>query len=250
MTDQSPLTKFKTSKRTKLSYMGDDILFKIFVKCHPKTVGRLKTLNKQWRDRLHRSLFARLNWKENDEHEQSLVPAELEDYGYFSIIGSDRGNICLRYSKSKQGIELMVWNPLTKVVAPVDDLSYKYWGYNIGWGGLFNTHPSHLIGFSLEDATVFQDEIPSDKIRDCHAITKLNKGLAFVAYMDVGERRELEVWSIGAPKIGPSAGRSYIIYKTSVSLTAQQYYMVMRLSPHLTQGLPCPIQMMNEGLRL
>ncbi|MED6127992.1 hypothetical protein PIB30_093354 [Stylosanthes scabra] len=294
MSEQIDMAKGKRTKRSRLPYLGEDVLFKIFTKCHPKTIGRLRMLSHHWNDRLRGPVFARLNWRENDERDKSLmvgcgytsyndkshwavavsakdgavsdvrVPIQLEDYGYYSIIGSDRGNLCVKFSKTGEQVEFMVWNPLTKVVAEVDDQSFNYWGYSvsvyafgylsdgwqyrvvylfkkmysnkkfnwlkwnslerywsqkgefeydihkigptsvvisgvvywIGWGGIMNTHPTHLIGFFLEDATFFQDEIPEGNRREFHSIAKLNKGLAFVAYQDVAYQRQVEVWSI------------------------------------------------------
>ncbi|MED6186165.1 hypothetical protein PIB30_064162 [Stylosanthes scabra] len=102
-------------KRYRLPYLGDDVLFKIFVKCHPKIVGRLRALNKYWSVRLKGLEFAKENWAERkgradtgDEIAMDL-PFELVDYSYFNVVDTDLGNICLRYavnghnSKQSQG---------------------------------------------------------------------------------------------------------------------------------------------------
>ncbi|MED6162085.1 hypothetical protein PIB30_066999 [Stylosanthes scabra] len=84
----------KKERGSGLPYLGDDILFKIFVKCHPKTVGRLMALSKFWSKRLTGKLF----WEEI----ALQPPVKLVEYGYFVIIGSDRGNMCIRCLETRE----------------------------------------------------------------------------------------------------------------------------------------------------
>ncbi|MED6111994.1 hypothetical protein PIB30_057513 [Stylosanthes scabra] len=275
-------------------YLGDDILFQIFVKCHPKTVGRLRALSKYWSIKLNGVEFAKQNWLERNERDQSLLicygytsyndrahwfvrvraetgeeipmdlPFELVDYGYFSMIGSDMDNLCIRFSGNGHDHKIIVWNPITKDMVELQDQAHEYWGftvstyafgflpdcisyrvvyffkkdyddrelqwvlwnsddrrwnqygmfvsdiskigptfvldnsvaYFIGWGGLFNIHPSHIIGFCLQDGDMFQDEIPKDKVRRFNSITKFNHGLGYVAYEDIDFSKEVTVWSL------------------------------------------------------
>ncbi|MED6180036.1 hypothetical protein PIB30_006525 [Stylosanthes scabra] len=241
MSEQIPITKGKRTKRNKLPYLGEDVLFKIFVKCHPKTVRRLRMLSHHWNDRLrgYNSYNDKTHWVVAVDAEDDIVsniqfPVQLEDYGYFSIIDSDRGNLCINYSKTWEEVKLMVWNPLTKVVAEVDDQSYKYWGFNVSiyafgylkdgwqyrvvylfkkiytdrkfnwlmWNSLkrYWSHEGefesdiHKIGPT--SVVIKGDEIPEENISQFHSIAKLNKGHAFVAYNDVRFKSQLDVWSI------------------------------------------------------
>ncbi|MED6206854.1 hypothetical protein PIB30_030518 [Stylosanthes scabra] len=281
----------KRERAHNLSYLGDDILFKIFVKCHPKTVGRLRTLSKAWSKRLQGKEFVEQNWKENEDRNESVIiaygytdhgekshwgvgvnvdsgvemimelPVSTVQHGFFTIIGSERGNLCARFSDNGEDVGVMVWNPVTKHVAQIDDkvrlhvgssvsvygfgyldesweyrvmYLYKklyddhslYWYmwnsihrcwntignyptgikkvgptyvavkgviYWIGWGGFFNLDPTHVIGFSLNDANFFEDEIPVENVLSFHRICKFKEGLGFISYADVGLDREVNV---------------------------------------------------------
>ncbi|MED6182828.1 hypothetical protein PIB30_032396 [Stylosanthes scabra] len=115
---------------------------RIFVKCHAKTVGRLRTLSKFWSERLKGKLFVEQHWEENEDRDDNVLiglgytpygekshccvgvnadtgeetdlqpPLTLVEYDFFIIIGSDRGNLCIRYSEKGEECGLMVWNPI------------------------------------------------------------------------------------------------------------------------------------------
>ncbi|MED6112852.1 hypothetical protein PIB30_065481 [Stylosanthes scabra] len=244
-----------------LPYLGDDVLFKIFVKCHPKTVGRLRALSKFWSKRLTGKLFVEQNWKENEDRDP---PVKLVEYGYFVIIGYDRGNMCIRCSEIGEVVKVIVWNLLTQAIVKIEDQARNYWGYSvsvyafgyldesweyrvvylykklyqnssinwimwnsihrcwnhfgeyqtdirkvgptsvvvkgviywIGWCGFFNLQPTHVVAFSLDDASFFEDPIPAENLLSFHNICSFNKGLGFIAYQDVGLDREVSVWSL------------------------------------------------------
>ncbi|MED6221863.1 hypothetical protein PIB30_058800 [Stylosanthes scabra] len=286
----------KRERPFNLPYLGDDVLFMIFVKCHPKIVGRLRTLSKAWSTRLEGKDFVEQNWKENEDRDESVIigygytsdgdkshwgvavnadsgeetpmelPVSTVQHGFFTIIGSERGNLCVRFSDNGEEIGVMVWNPVTKHVAEIDDKAHLYqrysvsvyafgyldesWEYRvvylyksryedinfywymwnsihrcwyslgnypteikkvgpthvvvrgviywIGWGGLFNLEPTHVLGFSLDDANFFEDEIPVENVLSFHRICKFKKGLGFISYGDVGLDREVNVWSVSA----------------------------------------------------
>ncbi|MED6112850.1 hypothetical protein PIB30_065479 [Stylosanthes scabra] len=284
----------KKERGSGLPYLGDDVLFKIFVKCHPKTVGKLRALSKFWSKRMTGKLLVEQNWKENKDCDVSVVvgygytpyadkthwcvgvnadngeeialqpPVKLVEYGYFVIISSDRGNMFIRCSETGEVVKVIVWNPVTQAVVEIEDQARSYWGYSvsvyafgyldesweyrivylykklyqdssinwimwnsihrcwnhfgeyqtnirkvgptsvvvkgviywIGWCGFFNLQLTHVVAFSLDDASFFEDPIPAKNLLSFHSICSLNKGLGFIAYQDVGLDREVSVWSL------------------------------------------------------
>ncbi|MED6183666.1 hypothetical protein PIB30_039785 [Stylosanthes scabra] len=125
------------------------------------TVGRVRCTSNTWRWQLRGPEFARLNWIANDHRsvtdlfghgyssygEKSnwathvnagdnsvnivRLPFEIKEAGYFTIVGSDNGNLCVKYSHTGEDTEILVLNPLTKKVVHVDDQSYRHIFYKV-----------------------------------------------------------------------------------------------------------------------
>ncbi|MED6205791.1 hypothetical protein PIB30_020917 [Stylosanthes scabra] len=74
------------------------------------------------------------------------LPFEIREAGYFTIVGSDNGNICVTYSETGEDRELLVLNTLTKKYVHVDDESYKYYFYRVS---------VYAFGY-LKDSTEFR----------------------------------------------------------------------------------------------
>ncbi|MED6210658.1 hypothetical protein PIB30_066251 [Stylosanthes scabra] len=145
-----------TNSNINLPFLGEDALFNIFVRCDPRTVGRVRCTSNTWRWRLRVPEFARLNWTANDHRSCTALvgygyssygekshwatqvnagdgslnvvrlPFEIIEAGYFTIIGSDNGNLCLKYAHTGEDMEILVVNPLTKSVVHIDDQSFRF----------------------------------------------------------------------------------------------------------------------------
>ncbi|MED6219210.1 hypothetical protein PIB30_033733 [Stylosanthes scabra] len=165
------------------------------------------------------------------------LPLQLRDVGYYTILRSDYGNILVKYPLAAEEMALLVVNPMTRsAVLSFKDTRFdnnklkwmlwhsseKEWKTSgvyqtqiekvgpksvvvdgvlfwIGWGGFFNLEPTHLLGFSLEDETFFEEPIPVENTKRFNSITKINKQLGFVSYQDIAERRKVEVWGRTTP---------------------------------------------------
>ncbi|MED6151004.1 hypothetical protein PIB30_078098 [Stylosanthes scabra] len=218
----------KRERGNGLPYLGDDVLFKIFVKCHAKTVGRLRTLSKFWSERLKGKLFVEQNWKENEDRDDNVLigfgytpygdkshwcvgvnantgeeidlqpPVTLVEYGYFIIIGSDRGNLCIRFSEKGEESGLMVWNPITKYITEIEDQACKYWGYSVSVYafGYLDQSWEYRVVYLFKKLYQDRDAILAENVRSIHRICSFKKGLGFISYDDVGIDREVNVWSL------------------------------------------------------
>ncbi|MED6163468.1 hypothetical protein PIB30_080207 [Stylosanthes scabra] len=161
MSDVLPTTKSKKTMDKNLPFLGEDAMFNIFMKCDPRTVGRVRCTSNIWKWRLRGALFAKQNWIANQHRSGSALlglgysdfgdrshwskqvnsgdgsihivclPIQLRDAGYYTIIGSDNGNLCVKYSLTGEEMELLVVNPLTRSAVHVDDESYKFRGYKV-----------------------------------------------------------------------------------------------------------------------
>ncbi|KAL4276202.1 hypothetical protein AHAS_Ahas20G0183600 [Arachis hypogaea] len=144
-----------STKKTHIPHLNDALLWKIFVKADPRTVGRCRTLNKEWNGRLSKHLVAKQNWTENQrkascviigvEYPQSNansqwltrtdidcghqiplnIPIIINQFGFYSVIGSDHGVLCIRYSQGGMNTGLLILNPLTKDKNYVSDDARK-----------------------------------------------------------------------------------------------------------------------------
>ncbi|XLT12074.1 hypothetical protein HN51_057764 [Arachis hypogaea] len=130
--------------RTPPPHLGDeDLIWKILVKADPKMVGRCMTVSRAWNFKLCTPTFVKENYKENKERNKSViigigyppsnqnslwfirafvddgrqvqfnVPMDINQFGFYAVIGSDHGNICLRISMGGLNSRLLIWNPLT-----------------------------------------------------------------------------------------------------------------------------------------
>ncbi|XP_016200208.1 putative F-box protein At1g46840 [Arachis ipaensis] len=143
-------------KRGDLPFLSDDIILKILVKADPKTVGKCRSLSKAWNSRLCTNLFIKQNYKETKDRDRSVivgigsppsdqnsmwyvrasvdtgrqfnfnVPIEINHYGFYSILGSNHGVICLRISMGGLNSRLLMWNPLTRKRRVAPDEASKH----------------------------------------------------------------------------------------------------------------------------
>ncbi|XP_020970266.1 uncharacterized protein LOC110268448 [Arachis ipaensis] len=127
----------------------------------PRTVRRCKSLSKAWNFRLSTPAFVKKNYKENKELKRSViigighppgdqnslwfirafvddgsqvqfnVPSGINQFGFYAIIGSDNGNVCLRISMGGLNSRLLVWNPLINKQRYAPDESIKHLAYAV-----------------------------------------------------------------------------------------------------------------------
>ncbi|XP_057723788.1 F-box/kelch-repeat protein At3g23880-like [Arachis stenosperma] len=149
MSDVSP-------KKFDLPHLGDELLWKIFVKSDPKTVGRCRSLNRVWSYRLSTPLFVKQNFRENKDKDGSViigigypptdensqwfvradvetgrqfhfgVPMQINHFGYYSLVGDDHGNLCIRLSYGGLNSRIIIWNPLTRDIRYISDEASKH----------------------------------------------------------------------------------------------------------------------------
>ncbi|XLR34620.1 hypothetical protein S83_062520 [Arachis hypogaea] len=134
--------------------------------------GRCRTLNKAWRYKLSTTLFVKLNYQENKKRSTTLIigvgypptndnfqwllrtnpqngeqvqlnlPVNINHFGFYSMIGSDNGNLCIRFSQDGLNSMLLIWNPLTRNVNYVSDEAKKHCCHAVSlyaFGYLFDT---------------------------------------------------------------------------------------------------------------
>ncbi|RYR14774.1 hypothetical protein Ahy_B04g071468 [Arachis hypogaea] len=167
-----------TPTKLPLSHLADDLLWKIFVKSELKTVGRCRTLNKTWRFKLSTALFVKQNFKENKDRNQSLIigvgyppsdsnsqwfvmadvehghqlqlniPANINQFGYYSIVGTDNGNLCIRYCQGGLNSSLMILIPFTQYVNYVSDEAKRHCCHAVNlyaFGYLVDSIEYHIV---------------------------------------------------------------------------------------------------------
>ncbi|XP_072087973.1 uncharacterized protein [Arachis hypogaea] len=140
----------------KLPHLSEDLIWKIMVKADPKTVGQCRTLSKGWNFRLCTNLFVKANYKENKDRSKSVivgigyppgdynsiwfvraylhsgrqvqfnVPMDANQYGLYSVIGSENGIICIKISLGGLNSRLLVWNPVSDKRRYVTDEASKH----------------------------------------------------------------------------------------------------------------------------
>ncbi|RYR16211.1 hypothetical protein S83_048876 [Arachis hypogaea] len=144
-----------------LPHLNEDLIWKIIVKADPKTAGRCRTLSKGWNFRLCTPIFMKENFRENKERNRSViigigyppsdensiwfirafvdsgrqvqfnVPIDINQYGFYALIGSDHGNVCLRISMGGLNSRLLIWNPLTRKRRYATDEASKHSGHAV-----------------------------------------------------------------------------------------------------------------------
>ncbi|XP_057739728.1 uncharacterized protein LOC130956751 [Arachis stenosperma] len=118
----------------------DDILLEIFRRSEPKTVVRCRALGKVWNEILSEYSFMKENtfatkgkhlnlllqvglaaWVYSPDNISMIdcvsgavipcqLPVEIDQSGWWSVIGSKNGMLCLRYSINGFNSEVLVWN--------------------------------------------------------------------------------------------------------------------------------------------
>ncbi|XLR03722.1 hypothetical protein HN51_058549 [Arachis hypogaea] len=144
-----------------LPHLGDDLLWKIFAKADPKSVGRLKTTNKVWNFKLTSQLFVKQNFLENQHKNRSVIvgvgypplddfcqwfvraeadsgnqiqlniPVDINNFGFYTFVGSDHGILCIRLSQGAINSSLFIWNPLTRESKFAIDVARKHQCYAV-----------------------------------------------------------------------------------------------------------------------
>ncbi|XLR30565.1 hypothetical protein HN51_050438 [Arachis hypogaea] len=165
-------------KKNPLPYLGDDLVWKILTKADPKTVGRCRTLNKSWNFRLNTPYFVKQNWAEQkgqninvivgvgnppaDENSQWFIRADVNDgvhsqlnlpivinqLGFYSLIGSDHGVLCIKLSQGGLNSRLLIWNPLTGMMKYVFDESKKHSRHHVSvfaFGYLYDSMEYRIV---------------------------------------------------------------------------------------------------------
>ncbi|XP_052113680.1 uncharacterized protein LOC127744890 [Arachis duranensis] len=157
---------------TKLPHINDDLIWKIFVKVEPKTVGRLKVVNKAWKYRLSTPLFIKQNWEKNKHRDKSVIigigyppadqnsqwfvrvmadtgaqiqfsiPFNINGFWFYSLIGSDHGVLCVRVSPGGLNARLIIWNPLTRKTNFVTDEAIRHCSHAVSLYAFGFTHDS------------------------------------------------------------------------------------------------------------
>ncbi|RYR67264.1 hypothetical protein HN51_012199 [Arachis hypogaea] len=147
--------------RVCMPHLGDELVWKIFAKANSKTVGRCRSTNQSWRYTLLTPSFVKEHYKQNKNREQSVIigigyypanensqwfervdaqtgehldlniPVAINNFGYYALIGSDHGNLCLRYSQDGLISRLLIWNPLTRMLAFASDEARKHSRYAV-----------------------------------------------------------------------------------------------------------------------
>ncbi|RYR19495.1 hypothetical protein Ahy_B03g064278 [Arachis hypogaea] len=145
-----------TPRRVTIPQLNEDLLWKIFVRCDAKTVGRSRTTSKEWRFKLSTALFVKQHFKQNKNRDRSViievgyppsdescrwflkamldggqqmnmnVPIPINRFGFYSLIGLDNGNVCIRFSQGGLSARLMIWNLLTRRMMFVSDQASKH----------------------------------------------------------------------------------------------------------------------------
>ncbi|RYR08218.1 hypothetical protein Ahy_B05g075793 [Arachis hypogaea] len=128
----------------KLPHLADELIWRIIAKTDPKTAGRCRSLSRGWNFKLCTPLFLNEHFRENKDCNRSVitgigyppndensiwfvrafldsghqvqfdVPVDINQYGFYALIGSDYGNVCLRISMGGLNSHLLIWNPLTR----------------------------------------------------------------------------------------------------------------------------------------
>ncbi|MED6113345.1 hypothetical protein PIB30_069920 [Stylosanthes scabra] len=127
-----------------LPYLGGDLLWLIFVRADPKTATRCRELSTRWRFLLRSDLFMQENFNKNIVNHRTVVfgvgsppnddvsqwfvqadvhngrqdlfrvPHEINHYGSYTAVGSDKGIMCMRCSMGGYNSTLLIWNPLKR----------------------------------------------------------------------------------------------------------------------------------------
>ncbi|MED6169672.1 hypothetical protein PIB30_023388 [Stylosanthes scabra] len=218
-------SSIRTNTNTNLPFLGEYALFNIFVRCEPRTVGRVRCTSNTWRWRLRGPDFARQNWIANEHrsftallghgyssysekcHWATQVNAVyafgyLKDSTGFRVIYVYKNNFRDKsLSWMSWDSRLQYWRTRGVYVTEIEKVGptsvvvngVVFW---IGWGGFFNLEPTHLLAFSLEKEIFFQEPILKDNTSTYNSIIKINNELGFVSYNDIGLKRKLDVWNI------------------------------------------------------
>ncbi|MED6119908.1 hypothetical protein PIB30_016117 [Stylosanthes scabra] len=146
----------------------DDILLEIFARTEPKTTTRCRSLSKAWCTTLTTYTFRKENTFANTrKHNKLLIqvglapwisgpdalsmvdiqdgalipcvlPFQVTPGGWWIVIGSEYGMVCMRYSEGGLSTSIKVWNPFLKKVRhlpdPTDRMTRQaMFGYAFGY---------------------------------------------------------------------------------------------------------------------
>ncbi|XLR40567.1 hypothetical protein HN51_018741 [Arachis hypogaea] len=135
--------------------LPDDLLMEIFTRTDLKTAARCRTASTTWRVRLSSERFRKDNTLTNIGKYRNVLlqigdperygstqafcivdcvgggrvaapmPEQLGPRGWWNVIGSDCGVICVQYSTNGSDLRLLLWNPLLRIARQLDDPADK-----------------------------------------------------------------------------------------------------------------------------
>ncbi|XLR27588.1 hypothetical protein HN51_040891 [Arachis hypogaea] len=255
----------------------DDILMEIFTRTDPKTAARCRTASTTWRVRLSSDRFRRDNTLANiGKHRKVLLqigdpetysskesfcivdcvdggivaapmPEQLGPRGWWTVIDSDCGVICVQYSTTGPDLRLLLWNPLLRFARVLDDSADKLlkqavigyaFGYRAGTDNYCVVHMSkrHVLDRFLH-CNVFNSADESWKhayIND-QRLTHLDEGSAFhlgkAVWVNWGGRGLMI-----ATHVVVLDAETFLLSKIRINRRSIQHVQVMRVLdgiPHL-----------------
>ncbi|MED6161850.1 hypothetical protein PIB30_064625 [Stylosanthes scabra] len=211
----------------------DDIFWTIFVHTEPKVATRCRTLSKKRFELLKSEVFIEENFKatnqnskwflgidaETGEHIPLSIPATINVFGHYYMVGSDHGNICVRVTESGINSRLLIWNPRRIKLHGVATKQDKEWtvegtfesevekigpysivtdglSFLVGWDGIDHAQPNAILSFSFKEMNFSQAEIPAEVIMENNSLAIFNGGVGFITYREVRFSREVVVWDM------------------------------------------------------
>ncbi|MED6146562.1 hypothetical protein PIB30_035564 [Stylosanthes scabra] len=209
------------SFETALTHLPEEVLWKIFVKLDSKTVGRCRALSRCWEVQLNSHDFIKQHWDESklkratiiigagqnheDDKSEWLFTTDLDNASQvqfniptnvnqerYTIVGSDRGILCLQLYRLGNSSKLMgVYHPIKLCWSePIKfNLCVSKLGPNhvvqdgvvhwIGWGGEEVPDLLSIITFDMNINKFYETEVPVKAKADFDALTKYNGGVGF-----------------------------------------------------------------------
>ncbi|XLR08922.1 hypothetical protein HN51_045464 [Arachis hypogaea] len=131
--------------------LPEELIFDIFLKSDPKTLVACRATNHYWRDKLNAIPFLQethSKWKARGqfiylhftlgpfnqrpdwimkmdattgEAMQLALPVTINPGGWFRIIGTANGNVCMRFSSTGKAPQILIWNPAANTLRSIRD---------------------------------------------------------------------------------------------------------------------------------
>ncbi|MED6122657.1 hypothetical protein PIB30_041836 [Stylosanthes scabra] len=229
-----------------LPHLGDDLLWLIFVRADPTTVARCRTLSKRLKFLLKSDLFVKEHFKENETNRKSVVvgvgpppnddvsqwfmqadvhggrqdlfrvPHEINNYDRYTVVGSDKGIVCMRYSMGGYNSTLLIWNPLMRSHRYATDEANKYqhcdmnvyaFGFLkdslhyhkgtihwIGWDGFMVREPHRIVMFCYLRRRFSEFPVLDRVQSEYHSLIQFNGGVRFMGHRTNGFMQTIAIW--------------------------------------------------------